>query len=86
MKFTTESGTQYEIDEDRGRVRRVPSQYGEGMRKDEQWIDLQILPDVTVNQPCLMILAPLGQGDATMRRTTIVTSIDFDATDQPTMD
>lgn len=82
MKFTTESGTTYEIDLDEGRVRRLPSQYGEGLRKDNDWIDLQILPDVTVGSPCTMILAPLGQGGSTMRRTTIVMTVE-DEENQP---
>lgn len=72
MRFTTASGTVYETDGDR--VRRVPSGDGD-MRRDSDW--LQLLAPLTIieGEPALMVLEPLGEGDATFRETSRVVSI-----------
>ncbi len=77
MRFTTESGSEYEYDPEGQRVRRSPA---DGMmRRDYQWVDLLMPPTITVGSSAELVLEPLGEGNATIRTTSPVTHIE-DAT------
>lgn len=74
MKFTTESGTEYEYDDTLQRVRRLG---GDPMRGDGEWLKLLHTPAITIGKPVRFMLEPLGGPGtfATERTTTPVTRI-----------
>ena len=73
MKVTTKSGTAYEFDGDL--VRRVG---GRGMRRDEEWLNFRWLQWPQVGEPMVLLLEPLGEGNVTIRTTSLVVSVDDD--------
>lgn len=72
-KFKTASGTEYEVDTKNKRVRRTNA--ASGMRRDNEWLILMALPNINIGYPAVMLLQPLGEGDATYRTTNIVTEV-----------
>ena len=71
MRVHTESGSVYEIDDDK--VRRVGNH---DMRGDGEWLTFRHLHPVTVGLPMGFVLEPLGMGDITLRTTSRVTRIE----------
>lgn len=71
MRFGTESGTVYEVSG--VKIRRVVAGDSETMRRDGEWLNLIAPPRVEVGKPAILLLEPLGHGDATLRTTTNVT-------------
>lgn len=69
MKFGTRSGTIYEIADDK--VRRIPRP-NEAMRGDNEWVPLLAAPHIRVGVSATLLLAPLGDGDMTIRTTSEV--------------
>lgn len=78
MLFKTVSGTVYELTNELGYVRRIPDRedpgYGE-LRKDFEWVQLLTPPEIVLGQRVRLVLAPLGEGDCTVRTTTPVVAI-----------
>lgn len=82
MKFTTESGSQYEIrvNGDAAEIRRYPdltNPRGGFMRRDAEWLVLHSI-DLQVGSSARMVTEPLGvEGvGVTIRSTTPVVSIE----------
>lgn len=74
----TKSGTRYVFDEAANRVVRMPrttKNDSRPMRRDEEWLQMQIGTRVRVGEPIVMILEPLGEGFATRRVTTPVVEV-----------
>ena len=70
MRFGTHSGTVYEVEA--GRIRRIPRDDNK-MRRDGEWVALLTTPYIRVGAPAALLLAPLGEGEATFRTTSEVT-------------
>lgn len=76
LRVTTASGTAYDFDAGRGRVRRVPVPGEEhAMRRDGEWLDVEPGTVPEVGFPLVMLLEPLGEGDVTQRTTSPVTGM-----------
>lgn len=82
--FVTESGSAYEFNSDNPRqIRRVASQEvmspdfdSVDLRRDEEWIELLRMPQLSVGARTVLELEPLGpDADVTLRWTTPVTEI-----------
>lgn len=71
MKVRTESGSVYELDG--SLVRR--SEFTHPLRRDGEWVGLLNTPHVQVGEPMVLVLEPLGAGDATVRRTSLVVEV-----------
>lgn len=77
IKVTTESGSVYELDMDKLKMRRVPTSSEEKLRQDSKWIQMLRWPDIDQGYPMHIALAPLAKGyDVTMRYTTKVIEIE----------
>lgn len=87
MRFTTESGSQYELDEDQKHIRRVNVDHGK--RGDGDWLRLYNHTEIEVGVRVLMSLESLAHAgpddfrtrpeDAsaiTTRLTTVVTEVE----------
>jgi hypothetical protein len=73
MIVHTETGSTYEITD--FHVRRTNT---EGvMRRDGEWVAFHTFTAPEVGKPMLFELAPLGDGDVTLRRTSVVTGVDL---------
>ena len=84
MKFLTESGSIYEIDE--GCIRRIPVNVGHLKRADGEWIRLMETPKIEVGECAFLVLENLSEygeddygnlvkSEATWRRTSPVERI-----------
>jgi hypothetical protein len=72
MIVKTETGSVYEFDE--GRVRRV--EYTHGLRRDDEWVDCDIVYGPIVGESMVLALEPLSEtADLTVRRTSRVIQI-----------
>ena len=72
----TESGSVYELDPQELKLRRVPSDKEAQLRKDEEWIQMLMWPEIEVGYSMHIALAPLAEGyEVTMRHTTPVSEI-----------
>lgn len=88
MKFTTESGTVYEIDEAEQKIRRVSKRRGNDKRGDGEWLRLLTTPSIELGHRALLVMEPLNslgpddapwdgeEADCTVRLTTPIISID----------
>lgn len=74
LKVTTESGTIYEIDLEKMRLRRRNKDAK--LRKDGTWLKMLVKPDIKLNQRLVIALEPLGAGDVTSRFSTPVVKIE----------
>lgn len=74
LKVTTESGSIYEIDLDKMRVRRHSKD--RELRKDDKWIRMLAKPEIQLNRSLIIALEPLGAGEVTTRYSTPVTKIE----------
>jgi hypothetical protein len=73
----TETGSVYEFDLDNLLVRRAPSANSASeLRKDNNWITLLSEPEFLIGHGMQLLLAPLGEGDCTLRITSHVTYIE----------
>lgn len=77
-RITTRSGTVYEFDLLDRKVRRDPDPNVpfNPMRRDYDWLDFEFGYPPAVGSGLVLILQPLGQGNATVRRTTPIVSIE----------
>lgn len=57
-------------------VRRVHEGAGGELRGDEDWLVIQQHRAIVVGIPMILTLEPLGEGFATVRRTSVVTDIE----------
>lgn len=81
LTFTTESGSTYSIfeDNDKNYVQRELGDESYKMRKDDETLELFDY-SVSLDEPALMLLEPLSENPnspATIRRTSIVKTVDF---------
>jgi hypothetical protein len=77
-RVTTETGSIYLIDLDNMTVLRVPDRDVEDhsdLRRDGDTLALLEIGEPAVGHCMVMVLEPLGAGDATVRRTSLVTEI-----------
>lgn len=76
----TETGSVYEFDYENMKMRRVNSTGNfDPLRKDGEWAEMLLWPEMEVGYPMNIALAPLAEGfDVTMRHTSYVTKIDGD--------
>lgn len=74
MKVTTQSGSLYEFDKEKMRMRRVNEDAT--LRRDGQWVKLLFFPDPLVGKDMVIYLEGLGEGPYTTRTTTRVTSVE----------
>lgn len=72
MIVTTESGTEYEFTPDHTRVRRLG---GDTLRRDGDWLGVTLASPITLDQPIVMFLEPLGEGNVTIRTTSRVVGV-----------
>lgn len=70
MKVTTESGSVYEIRDEK--VRRVGTH---DLRRDGDWLQLFNNPHIEIGESMLLMLEPLGNWPYTPRLTSRVTEI-----------
>lgn len=77
-RVTTESGAEYRITlaEGKGYIQRTPGEDSSKLRRDSEPIELITNLELEVNKQGNIWLEPLGQGFATVRITTPVTSIE----------
>lgn len=72
MLAVTETGSRYRFNADFTLVRREGSH---GLRRDDEWLNLLAPAKVVVGAPIVMLLEPLGRGDATIRTTSRVLEV-----------
>lgn len=75
MIVTTETGSVYEFRD--GRVCRVMSNHV--LRRDGDWLRMRVLVTPVVGESMALYLEPLGDGDTTVRVTSLVTSVELGA-------
>lgn len=76
VKVTTETGSVYEFNDTLTSVRRLEvGGESDALRRDGDWLDLQIAPHITVGQSMVLALEPLGEGDVTVRATSRVVAV-----------
>jgi len=74
IKFTTSSGSTYEVDEANTRMRRVEASHA--LRRDNDWQTYSVFMGARVDSRAFFILEPLGDGNMTTRMTTLITSVE----------
>lgn len=73
----TESGARYDIEDDLSRVRRwAPDETIPGaMRQDGNWLKAEGVFGLSVGSSAVLVLEPLGEGNATVRCTSRIVKI-----------
>lgn len=72
MKIRTETGSLYEVVDDKMR-RVIPGL--EELRRDGDWLQVLSRTEPLIGQPMKFVLEPLGEGDVTFRVTSAVVAI-----------
>ena len=78
LKVGTETGSVYELDMESLAVRRLNSgEKGSELRKDSEWVQMLLEPELFIGRPMYLTLAPLTDDcDVTMRTTTPIMYIE----------
>lgn len=77
IRVTTETGSIYDFDQENMRTRRVNTTGNfEAMRKDGEWSDLVLMPDIKIGASMRFPLVVREDGDVTFRTTSYVTKIE----------
>lgn len=71
MKVTTETGSVYYFD-----GQRMKRKSDSSLRRDGEWVNLLVPVEPRIGEPMWLPLEPLGSGEATVRTTTRVVSIE----------
>ena len=74
LRVTTESGSVHEIDQEEGRVRRLPGVEAGGLDADGDWVKITAL-SLAEGHPMLHVYRP-DEVRASLRTTTPVVSIE----------
>lgn len=76
LRVVTETGSLYEFDMDNLKMRRADhTKKSDDLRRDGEWLQMLLQPEINKGQRMHIALEPLGEGEVTMRYTTPVLSI-----------
>lgn len=80
MKLTktiTETGSVYLFNMKTLQMKRADhTNKSDDLRKDGEWVQMLLKPEITQGEPMRIALEPLGEGDVTLRYTTPVLSVE----------
>lgn len=78
LKVGTATGSVYELDMEALAMRRIPgNDEGSELRKDGEWVQMLLEPELFIGRPMYLTLAPLSEDcDVTMRTTTPIVYIE----------
>jgi hypothetical protein len=77
IKVHTETGSIYELDVANTKVRRVfHTEASSDLRRDEEWVQMLLWPEIKTGASMYLILEPLGEGNVTMRTTSYVVKVE----------
>ncbi|ODJ49417.1 hypothetical protein BFR40_11970 [Brochothrix thermosphacta] len=75
--ISTISGSRYKVlnSDDGTCLERIPSKEGSILRKDKKRIRIYKILQLTLGKPTIFVLEPLGIGNVTVRKTTMIIEI-----------